>query len=139
MEAHPAAGEVDPDGHQEAREGPWRHPLEILAGWDVGAAQRLLDAFSGAGDYLAGFQLPEVPEAVDEVGAYVDHFGRLLIDTHGQPVYPEVWGLYEWAIRHIGPRPTLIEWDTNMPPLAVLVEQATQADAILGGCHAAAL
>jgi uncharacterized protein (UPF0276 family) len=79
-------------------------------------------------------------EAVQEIHlAGFDRFGRMLIDTHGQPVYPEVWGLYEWAIHHFGPRPTLIEWDTNMPPLAVLVEQATQADAILGGCHVAAL
>ena len=68
-----------------------------------------------------------------------DRFGRTLIDTHGQPVFPEVWSLYRWAIHHFGPRPTLIEWDTNLPPLPVLVEQATQADAILGGCHAAAL
>ena len=67
-----------------------------------------------------------------------DRFGRMLIDTHGQPVCPEVWGLYQWAIHHFGPRPTLIEWDTNLPPLSVLVEQATQADTILGGCHASA-
>nr|MBA3753950.1 DUF692 family protein [Nitrospira sp.] len=67
-----------------------------------------------------------------------DRFGRWLVDTHGQPVYPEVWSLYQWAIDHFGPRPTLIEWDTNMPPLAVLVDQAIQADVILGGCHAAA-
>ena len=79
-------------------------------------------------------------EAVQEIHlAGFDRFGRMLIDTHGQPVYPEVWGLYEWATHHFGPRPTLIEWDTNLPPLSVLVEQATQADAILGGCHAAAL
>ena len=67
-----------------------------------------------------------------------DRFGRTLIDTHGQVVHPDVWKLYQWAIDHFGPRPTLIEWDTNMPPLSVLVEQATQADTILGGCHAAA-
>ncbi|MEK7763299.1 MAG: DUF692 family multinuclear iron-containing protein, partial [Nitrospirota bacterium] len=79
-------------------------------------------------------------EAVQEIHlAGFDRFGRMLIDTHGQPVYPEVWGLYQWAIHHFGPRPTLIEWDTNLPPLSVLVEQATQADAILGGCHASAL
>ncbi len=92
--------------------------------------------------HLGPFEFLDVipPEAVQEIHlAGFDRYGRMLIDTHGQPVYPEVWGLYEWAIRHIGPRPTLIEWDTNMPPLAVLVEQATQADAILGGCHAAAL
>lgn len=67
-----------------------------------------------------------------------DRFGRWLIDTHGQVVHPDVWTLYQWAIDHFGPRPTLIEWDTNLPPLPVLVEQATQADAILGGCYAAA-
>jgi hypothetical protein len=67
-----------------------------------------------------------------------DRFGRWLIDTHGQVVHPDVWTLYQWAIDHFGPRPTLIEWDTNLPPLPVLVEQAEQADAILGGCHAAA-
>lgn len=64
-----------------------------------------------------------------------DRFGRRLIDTHGQAVHPEVWKLYEWVIDRIGPRPTLIEWDTNMPPLPILVEQAEQADTILGRCH----
>lgn len=66
-----------------------------------------------------------------------DRFGRWLIDTHGQVVHPDVWALYQWAIDHVGPRPTLIEWDTNLPPLSVLVDQATQADAMLGGCNAA--
>lgn len=67
-----------------------------------------------------------------------DRFGRWLIDTHGQVVHPDVWNLYQWTIDHFGPRPTLVEWDTNLPPLPVLVEQAKQADAILGGCHAKA-
>lgn len=92
--------------------------------------------------HLDPFEFLDVipPEAVQEIHlAGFDRFGRMLIDTHGQPVYPEVWGLYKWVLHHFGPRPTLIEWDTNMPPLAVLVEQATQADAILRGCHAAAL
>jgi uncharacterized protein (UPF0276 family) len=71
-------------------------------------------------------------EAVWEIHlAGFDRFGRWLIDTHGERVYPEVWGLYKWAIHHFGPRPTLIEWDTNMPPLSVLVDQAKQADAML--------
>lgn len=78
-------------------------------------------------------------EAVQEIHlAGFDRFGRMLIDTHGQPVYPEVWGLYQWAIHHFGPRPTLIEWDTNLPPLSVLVEQAKQADRFLESCHATA-
>jgi uncharacterized protein (UPF0276 family) len=78
-------------------------------------------------------------QAIREIHlAGFDRFGRRLIDTHGQVVHPEVWSLYRWAIDHIGPRPTLIEWDTNLPPLSVLVDQAKQADAILGGCHVTA-
>lgn len=67
-----------------------------------------------------------------------DRFGRWLLDTHGQAVHRDVWTLYEWAIDHLGPRPTLIEWDTNLPALHVLVEQAAQADAILEGCYVTA-
>lgn len=63
-----------------------------------------------------------------------DCFGRWLIDTHSQVVHPDVWNLYRWAITRFGPRPTLIEWDTNIPPLSVLVEQAKQAEIILEKC-----
>jgi len=77
------------------------------------------------------------PDAVQEIHlAGFDHVGRWLVDTHGQAVYPEVWSLYQSTLYHFGPRPTLIEWDTNLPPLAELVEQASQADAILGAYHA---
>lgn len=76
-------------------------------------------------------------DAVQEIHlAGFDHVGRWLVDTHGQSVYPEVWSLYQWVLYHFGPRPTLIEWDTNLPPLPVLVEQASQADALLGACDA---
>ena len=76
-------------------------------------------------------------DAVQEIHlAGFDHVGRWLVDTHGQAVYPEVWSLYEWALHHFGPRPTLIEWDTNLPPVAVLLEQASQANAMLGACYA---
>lgn len=78
-------------------------------------------------------------EAVWEIHlAGFDRFSRWLVDTHGQAVYQEVWSLYQWAIDHFGPRPTLIEWDTNLPPLSVLVDEAARADAILKECHAAA-
>jgi len=77
------------------------------------------------------------PGAVQEIHlAGFDRVGRWLVDTHGQAVYPEVWSLYEWVLHHFGPRPTLIEWDTNLPPLAVLLEQASQANAMLGACYA---
>jgi len=54
--------------------------------------------------------------------------GGLLIDTHDHPVSDPVWELYRTAVRVIGDRPTLIERDSNIPPLAELVAEAAQAD-----------
>ena len=54
-----------------------------------------------------------------------------LIDTHGAPVAPEVWALYRRAIARFGPVPTLIEWDTDIPPLATLLAEAATAQRIL--------
>lgn len=53
------------------------------------------------------------------------------IDDHGSPVFSQVWDLFEEAIRILGPRPTLIEWDTNLPPLEVLEIEAATAQYIL--------
>jgi uncharacterized protein len=53
-----------------------------------------------------------------------------LIDTHGDVVCDPVWALYEQACRRFGARPTLIEWDTDLPALDVLLQQADQASAI---------
>lgn len=50
-----------------------------------------------------------------------------VIDHHGDRVAPAVWLLYAEAIRRFGPLPTLIEWDTDIPPLAVLLEEAAAA------------
>jgi uncharacterized protein len=51
----------------------------------------------------------------------------LLIDTHAAPVCAEVWQHYEAVLAKIGPRPTLIEWDADMPPLATLLAEAEAA------------
>jgi uncharacterized protein (UPF0276 family) len=58
------------------------------------------------------------------------HFrrGELLVDHHGERVAPPVWELYQAALERFGPIPTLIEWDTDIPPLAVLLEEARKAD-----------
>ena len=55
----------------------------------------------------------------------------LLIDDHGSAVCAEVWSLYRRAITRLGPVPTLIEWDTDVPALDVLVTEAFKADTIL--------
>ncbi len=53
---------------------------------------------------------------------------EIRIDDHGSHVTPEVWDLYRETIARIGAKPTLIEWDTDVPPLAVLLEEAARAD-----------
>ena len=61
-----------------------------------------------------------------------------LIDTHAAPVSPDVWALYAEAVARLGPRPTIVEWDANLPALDVLVGEARAADAILAGPRAPA-
>jgi uncharacterized protein (UPF0276 family) len=53
------------------------------------------------------------------------------IDDHGSPVSDQVWALYEHALAVIGPRPTLIEWDSALPPLETLLAEAGKAQARL--------
>jgi uncharacterized protein (UPF0276 family) len=53
-----------------------------------------------------------------------------LIDHHGARVAPPVWDLYRAALARFGAVPTLVEWDTDLPPLDVLLDEAAQADAI---------
>jgi uncharacterized protein len=55
----------------------------------------------------------------------------LRIDDHGSRVIPEVWALYAEALTRFGPVPTLIEWDTAIPPLQVLLDEAAHAQALL--------
>jgi uncharacterized protein len=50
-----------------------------------------------------------------------------VIDHHGDRVAPEVWDLYARAVRRFGTVPTLIEWDTDIPALEVLLNEAEHA------------
>lgn len=63
--------------------------------------------------------------------------GELLIDTHGDLVSDPVWQLYRHALARLGPVPTLIEWDIDIPPLEVLLGEAAKADRMLAECVAA--
>ena len=57
---------------------------------------------------------------------------KLHIDDHGSPVMDAVWNLYaEHDFDRLGPVPTLIEWDNNIPALAVLLDEAAAAEDIL--------
>jgi hypothetical protein len=65
--------------------------------------------------------------AVREVGDGV----AVRIDDHGSRVCEEVWSLFGAALDLFGPVPTLIEWDTDIPPVEVLLEEAARAEALI--------
>lgn len=70
--------------------------------------------------HLAGHAAREMPD------------GRILrIDDHGSRVSTDVWALYEQALKRFGPVPTLIEWDNDVPPLNVLLDEAAHAQKLL--------
>lgn len=54
----------------------------------------------------------------------------LVVDDHGSRVRDEVWRVYQHALRRLGPVPTLIEWDTAVPELAILLDEAARARAL---------
>ncbi len=56
---------------------------------------------------------------------------EILIDDHGASVAPDVWHLFAVALARFGPRPTLIEWDTEIPALSVLREEARRAEHLI--------
>ena len=60
---------------------------------------------------------------------------EIVVDTHNARVCEAVWKLYARAVRRLGHVPTLIEWDSELPPLAVLLDEANRADQIMGVGH----
>jgi uncharacterized protein (UPF0276 family) len=60
-----------------------------------------------------------------------DHGAPLLIDSHGRPVVDPVWALYARTLARGGARPTLIEWDNDVPDWPVLEAEAARAAHVL--------
>lgn len=91
-------------------------------------------------DYIAAYPLQQVQQihlaghdvVLEAAGTDV------LIDAHASPVVDDVWSLYAGVIARTGPVPTLIERDANLPPLAALVEEAQQAEAVMARFRQAA-
>ena len=89
------------------------------------------------GDAAAYLEAIE-PTAVEEIHlaghAVNDADGRpILIDDHGSRVAEAVWRLHARALARFGAVPTLVEWDTDVPPLAILLEEAAKASVVLSG------
>ncbi len=88
--------------------------------------------------------LSDVPgELVDEIhlaGHTLKEFsdGEIRIDDHAAPVSDAVWSLYTETLNLMGAKPTLIEWDVNLPPLDQLIAEAEVAGRILSDLHESA-
>ncbi|MEK7661827.1 MAG: DUF692 family multinuclear iron-containing protein, partial [Pseudomonadota bacterium] len=78
--------------------------------------------------HLAGYQINQLADGSD-----------IIIDTHGNKVFDDVWALYEYTIAKLGKVPTLIEWDCDIPTLDILIAEAARADAIANDAIAEAL
>ena len=88
-------------------------------GWDAAHYLRALPA-----DAIGEFHLGGHSEACGDAAP-------LLLDTHDRAVTQAVWSLFEMALSVIGPRPTLIEWDADIPALPVLLAEAALAQRAL--------
>jgi uncharacterized protein (UPF0276 family) len=88
-------------------------------GWDAAAYIDAMPTQAVQEIHLAGYT----------VNSSTD--GEILIDSHNAHVHEPVWKLYRYTIARLGRRPTLIEWDTDLPALDVLVDEARLADAIM--------
>jgi uncharacterized protein len=73
------------------------------------------------------------PGTVGEIhlAGYKD-MGDIVIDDHGSRVHAPVWQVYRHAIARLGARPTLVEWDTDLPALDVLLGEARTAAEVMG-------
>ena len=99
-------------------------------GFEAGAYLRRM-ATDGTGERIGEIHL--AGHTVKELGD-----GTILIDTHNDLVCDAVWELYAFTLDLIGPRPTLIEWDTDLPALDILLAEADRAQAELEKRHARA-
>ena len=91
----------------------------------VNALNAGLDPVEAACAWIDAIDPPSVGEI--HLAGYKD-CGNIVIDDHGSRVHPPVWQIYRHALRRLGRRPTLIEWDTDLPPLAVLLDEAVLAE-----------
>ena len=82
--------------------------------------------------YLAALDVDGVGEIHLAGHAENEADGRtILIDDHGSPVADPVWRLYVRALERFGATPTLVEWDTSLPALSVLLDEAAKAGRLL--------
>jgi uncharacterized protein (UPF0276 family) len=85
-----------------------------------------------ANDYLNSIDIDDVLEI--HLAGYTEKIlekGKILIDDHSKRVSNEVWDLYQTTLSKIGNKPTLIEWDSDIPDLSILLNEAQKAQEYL--------
>lgn len=118
----------------------WQFVAEVAARTDCGILCDINNVFVSAcnhgfdaRDYLRSLPAARIGEfhlAGHRLRSFED--GRSIrIDDHGSRVCDGVWQLYAYAVALFGPAPTLIEWDTDVPALSVLMEEAAKAEHIM--------
>jgi uncharacterized protein (UPF0276 family) len=92
-----------------------------------------------ASAFIAALPAAVVGE-IHVAGHSIEHYGgeTVIVDTHDAPVCAEVWDLYALAIARFGRVPTLVEWDSKLPDLDVLIDEARKADRMMEAQHALA-
>lgn len=95
----------------------------------VNALNANTDAMRAACAFVDAIDAAAVGEI--HLAGYCDT-GDLVIDDHGSRVHAPVWTVYEHALRRWGAKPTLIEWDTALPALDVLLDEAQHAQRLAG-------
>jgi uncharacterized protein (UPF0276 family) len=83
-------------------------------------------------DCLPADMVGEIHLAGHSIRRFADG-STLRIDDHASRVSEEVWSLYREAIARFGPVPTLIEWDNEVPPLEILLQEASHAAQLIAG------
>jgi uncharacterized protein (UPF0276 family) len=81
-----------------------------------------------ASDWIDAIKPAHVAEI--HLAGYRD-LGDIVIDDHGSGVHAPVWAAYAHAVRRWGRVPTLVEWDTDLPPLSTLLAEVGQAAAVM--------
>lgn len=95
-------------------------------GWSARAYLEALPSRAVAEIHLAGHAVRRL-----------DDGREVRIDDHGSRVCEDVWALYRLALARFGTVATLIEWDTDIPPLEVLLEEAARAEALMADASTA--
>jgi len=112
----------------------WQFVSEIAERADIGLLFDVNNVYVAA--YNHGFDAYEFVRNVPHERIVQIHLaghtnlGNYIIDTHDRPVIDPVWDLYGETIEHTGPVSTLIEWDDDIPPLEVVLQEAERARSV---------